>query len=80
MIDIHLEPSFKEYENWKSSTITQWFFNKIEQLIREKENTLSMGGAFNRTDPNATQTMTAEYIGFIDGCRSCLEITSEKEE
>lgn len=74
------EPSVGEFDNWKTSPTTQWFFNRIRMLIGEEEVMLASGSCLRRDNMVETQTLTAESVGRIEGCRRCLDITPEGEE
>jgi hypothetical protein len=73
------EPTRGDFENWRNSYVTQWYFSRIQQMIEERQATLGMGGTLNRVDMVSTQTLTSEYVGFIDGCNECLLIETQVE-
>jgi hypothetical protein len=73
------EPTRGDFENWRNSYVTQWYFSRIREMIEERQTILGMGGTLNRTDMVPTQTLTAEYVGFIDGCNECLLIETQAE-
>lgn len=66
-----------EFEGWKHSIVSQWFFQQCEELKRNSETGLGRGACFNRHSVESTALQTAEKIGFIKGIEAVFEISPQ---
>lgn len=73
-------PTRNDFENWRNSYVTQWYFDKIREMITGNQQLLGEGGTLDRTDMVRTQTWTAEKVGHITACEECLAIEPEYED
>lgn len=60
----------EEFQNWKSSSLTQEVFKFIEELKAQHTQFLLKGGTLDKN-----VTMTPKVIGIIEGLDSLLSIT-----
>lgn len=69
----------EEFEGWKQSIMSRWFFAKCEELKRNAEDNLGKGIYFYRNSVERTALTTAENVGFIKGIDAVLDMEPDEQ-